>query len=611
MTLNHSQKKYLKKNLNKFPLEKIAADLKLTSQDILNFAKKNWPKEKYQKLAKKTQQSYQTKDILTTKENFSLKNFFLKNWKVFLFLSILVLGVYFNSLGNDFVSDDIVGIKENPNINNINYFLNPPYFNINLGSLISFLTHKIFGLNPVFYRLTNVLFHLGSVIIIYLLIGLFAKMPIPLLTAGIFAVHPLLTESVTWISGESYSTSAFFILLSLFAYILFVSRKRWKIYLLSVISFILALLFSGKSIFFPSVLILYELSSRKLKDNWRKLIPFLILGGFWTLFQISSIESRVTALEITYYQKPGLDNPLIQIPIAICSYLKLIFWPNNLSLYHSELNFTQGQYFLMAVITLAFFALIAWSFKKNRQIFFWSSFFIIALAPFLTPLRISWVVAERYVYLGSLGIIVLIAFALNKIGELLKNKKITWIIFGLLILSLATRTIVRNFDWKNQDTLWLATAKTSPSSHQNHNNLGDLYTRRGEYEKAVEEFKKAIELKPNYGDAYHNLANVYHQINRDDLALENYQKALSFNPNLWQSYQNIAAIYFSQKKLDLAKQSMEKALAINPDSTELHTNMGILYSNLGEKQKAKEEFEKALQIDPQNQKAKQQLELIK
>ena len=271
-----------------------------------------------------------------------------------------------------------------------------------------------------------------------------------------------------------------------------------------------------------------------------------------------------------------MNNPLIQIPIAISSYLKLIFWPDNLTLYHSELNFTQGQYFLMLIITLAFFALIAWTFKNNRQIFFWGSFFIITLLPFLTPLKISWVIAERYVYLGSLGIIVLIALALNKISELVKNKKITLIIFGLLILALATRTVMRNFDWKNQDTLWLAASKISHSSHQNHNNLGDLYARRGKYEKAVEEFKKAIELKPDYGDAYHNLANVYHQIGKDDLALENYQKALELNPNLWQSYQNIAAIYFSQKKLDLAKQSMEKALVINPNSTKLHTNMEIL-----------------------------------
>ena len=101
----------------------------------------------------------------------------------------------------------------------------------------------------------------------------------------------------------------------------------------------------------------------------------------------------------------------------------------------------------------------------------------------------------------------------------------------LHLFALSVRTITRNADWKNQDTLWLATAKTSPSSPQNHNNLGDYYGRQGDLEKAAEEFKTAIKLKPNYGDAYHNLANIYHQMGEDDLAIENYRKALSFNPN--------------------------------------------------------------------------------
>ena len=191
------------------------------------------------------------------------------------------------------------------------------------------------------------------------------------------------------------------------------------------------------------------------------------------------------------------------------------------------------------------------------------------------------------------------------------GKKITFIIFFLLLSALSARTVTRNIDWKNQDNLWLSASRTSPSSHQNHNNLGDMYARQGNFQKAIEEFQKAIELKPDYGDAYHNLANVYHQIQKDDLALENYQKALSFNPNLWQSYQNIAAIYFTQQKFDLAKEFMEKAIKINPENIDLHTNFGILYLNIKDEQKAKEEFEKALQIDPQNQKAKSLLESLK
>jgi len=94
------------------------------------------------------------------------------------------------------------------------------------------------------------------------------------------------------------------------------------------------------------------------------------------LKSLGLLGGRISTLETNYYQQPGLENPLIQVPIAISSYLKLIFWPDNLTLYHSELNFTQGQYSLMLITTFAFFALIAWAFKKNRQIFSGAAFLL-------------------------------------------------------------------------------------------------------------------------------------------------------------------------------------------------------------------------------------------
>jgi len=609
MTLTHSQKKYLKKNLNKLPLEKIAVNLGLNLQDILNFAKKNWPREKYQKLIKQNRLVTQTKDYLPVKNNFNFKSFFFQNWKVFLFLAILVLGIYFNSLNNEFLSDDM-GIKNNPNINKISYFFKVP-FNLSLREFVIFLTHKIFGLQPIFYRLSNIFFHLGSTWLVYFIISFFFTGIIPLIAATIFAVHPILAESVTWISGGPYSNGAFFGFLTILFYLLVNQNQRKKFYLFSLFSFIIASLFSEKLIILPIILLLYEFCFGQFKKNWRQLIPFFIFSFLFALKLLGLLGERVTSLETTYYQQPGLENPLIQIPIAISSYLSLIFWPKDLTLYHSELTFSQGQYFLRLGIFLLFLGLIIFFFKKDRRVFFWMAFFIISLLVTLTPLKISWVVAERYVYFGSLGIFVFIAWLISQTSRWFKNQKITWIISALIIIALSTRTVIRNNDWRNQDTLWLATDKTSPSSHQNHNNLGDLYARHGDYQKAVEEFQKAIELKPNYGDAYHNLANVYHQIQKDDSALENYQKALSFNPNLWQSYQNLAAIHFSQKNYQLAKEELEKAIQIKPDNTDLHANLGILYLNLQDKQKAKEEFEKALQIDPQNQKAQQQLELIK
>ena len=595
MPLTHSQKKYLKKNLKRSSLAKIAADLNISEKEILEFLKSHWRKEKYQKfLAKqKRLRSKKAPQLVARQRPRLLRGETLaQNWKIFVFLAFLVFAVYFNSLGNDFVSDDISAIRDNPDIGKISYL---GYFKFNLRSLIIFLTHKIFGLKPAFYRLSNILFHLGSSWIIYLLISFFFSSLVSLITASIFAVHPILTESVTWISGGTYSHPTFFVLLSLLTYI-WSMKKNVKLYLISVSLFFLALLGSQKLIVFPIVLFLYEFCFGKLKTNWQKLIPFWVISGFWTLNLINLLGTRTTVLETVHYQEPGLHNPLIQIPIAITSYLELIFWPKNLTLYHSEMMFSQLEYFLKLVVFILFLGTIAYFFKKDRRIFFWLSFFLITLLPTLTPFKISWVVAERYVYLGTLGIFVLVALAIQKIAEVSKNQKVAYILLAIILFALSTRTIIRNADWKNQDTLWLATAKTSPSSPQNHNNLGDLYARHGDLEKAVKEFKIAIALKPNYGDAYHNLANTYHQLGKNDLAIENYQKALSFNPNLWQSYQNLAAIYFEQEKFNLARQELEKAINVNPQNANLYTNLGIVYLRLGEKQKAKEAFQKAQNV---------------
>ncbi len=591
MGLTKKQKEQLKKTIKTLSLKEAAEKLGIEPKQAKTYLLKIWGKEKYQKIVEKTEQK---KD----------GGWLIAHWRALAFLAFLVLAVYLNSLGNDFVSDDIATIKDNPLIDQFSYLTSSRF---NLRSTIIFFTHKLFGLNPAFFRLSNILFHLGSVWLIYYLLGFFFATPIPLFTAGVFAVHPILTEGVSWISGGPYSNSAFFILLSLASYLVWKNNLKKQFYLASLFSFIIALLFSEKVFWFPAVILLYEILLGNLKTTWPKVLLYFAVSGLWLFSLMGPVGSRIVSLETSYYQEPGTDNLLIKIPTAITSYLGLIFWPKNLAFYHSELNFGQAEYLLRLGGFWLFLALIGYFYKKDRRLFFWLSFFLITLSPTLTPLRIAWTVAERYVYLGALGVFVLIGLGIQKIGEIAKNQKIAYLIFALIILCLSTRTIIRNLDWRNQDTLWLATAKTSPSSSQNHNNLGDLYGRRGEYEKAVEEFKIAIKLKPNYADAYHNLANTYYQMGKDDLALENYQKALEFNPNLWQSHQNLAAIYFNQGKGQQAKEELEKAIVIDSQNVNLYINLAIVYRKLGEKEKASQALQQTLTLDPQNQKAKQLL----
>ncbi len=527
-----------------------------------------------------------------------------KHWPAFLLLFILILITYVNSFNNVFLSDDLAEIVQKPEIAQLSNLLTRPLGSIRL--FLYWLAINIGGLNPFIFRMINIFFHTGSVFLVYLILNNLYSKRLAIIVAAVFAVHPAISEAVVWISGGSYPQYAFFFLLSFLLYIL--SQNHRKYFILAIISFLFAFMSHPQmplSLFliFP----LYEFSFGNLKVNWPKTIPFVLLTTAYIFVSLNGLPERTTTLQSMHYQQGGVDNPIFLIPVAITSYFELIFFPQTLTLYHSELNFGQIQFLARLLITLCFLGLALISFKKSKSFLFWSSFFLIALAPTLTPFRLNWIVAERYLYLPIIGILVLIGLGFEKITNSPKYKQLSFIVLFLIVILLSTRTIIRNIDWKNEDNLWIATGKTSPSSPNTHNNLGDVYGRRGDKQTALREFQIAIQLKPNYGDAYHNLANTYMELNQPDKALEGYQNALKFNPNLWQSYQNIAAIYFGQKKYDLAVENLQKAIQVNPRSLNLRLNLGIVYLMAGQKDKAKEIFNLILGIDPNNQIANQGL----
>ena len=546
-------------------------------------------------------------------KNFS--NWLWRNWKKLLFLTVLVFIVYFNSLGNDFVSDDIAAILNNKNLGDFGEVLSRPLAFVR--PLLYFFAYKIGGLNPLPFRMIDLLFHLGNVYLIYILVSRLLNEKVAFWTASLFAAHPVLVESVTWISGGIHGQYAFFILLALFFYseydissparyekFLSETKRRWLVF--SLLSSLLALASSEKAIILAPLFLLFFLCFKDWRKLWPTLIPFWSIGFLFGILYLGAIGPRLETLQTQFYQPPQTINPLLQIPVAITSYLQLIIFPKDLTLYHSEMVFSQGEYLLRLAVFILFLGLTIWLFFKKRPLSFWPGLFIIGLLPMLTPLGISWIVAERYVYLSSLGILVLIGLLFQKAEKVIGSKTVS-VVFAVVLILLSGRTMARNRDWQNQDTLWLATAKTSPSSPQNHNNLGDYYGRQGDLDKAAEEFLKAIELQSNYGDAYHNLANTYGQMGKIDLAIENYQKALEFNPGLWQSRQNLAAIYFGQEKFKEASEEMRKAIEISPANPNLRLVSAIIYLKMGQKNEAQAELKKILELDPENQQAKELL----
>jgi len=593
MSLTHDQKSYIKKNIRKSSPGDIAAELNLNQSIILDYLEKRWGKDKLQKFLKEEPENTVT---------LNQKSFLRNNWPYFLILFILILITFANSLSNAFLSDDIAEIVQNPYIGQFSYIFTHPFGFIRL--ILNWAVFHLAGLNPAFFRLINFGFHMASVFLLFTIVKMLSNQRVALFAAAAFTIHPAFAEAIVWISGGTYPQYTFFFLAALLFYIM--SPKRKFFYPLSSIFYLLSFMSHpvmplALFLVFP----LFEFCFGNFKKNWAKTIPFFLIAIAYVFINLGALPERTTTLQSVHYQEKGIDNPLVLIPIAISSYLELLIFPKTLTLYHSELAFGSVQFGIRVVLTLLFLALLPLAFRKSRAYFFWLSLFWLSLAPTLTPFRFNWIVAERYLYLPSIGILVSLGLALDRLSQKRKYRYIIYALFSLAIILLSARTIIRNIDWQSEDNLWVATGKTSPSSPNTHNNLGDVYGRHGDKEGALKEFQTAIALKPNYADAYHNLANTYRELNQLDKALENYQKALEYNPNLWQSYQNIAALYFEAKKYDLAVDNLQKAISINPKNLNLRNNLGIVYLTKGDKEKAKEIFNQVLNADPQNQLARQ------
>lgn len=522
----------------------------------------------------------------------------------FVLLATLIMLCYLNALNNGFVSDDIPSIPQNPLIGNFWEFviMRPPGF---IRSFLYWLSFSIGGPHPFLFRFSNILFHIGATFLVYIIIRKLHNRTPAMIAAILFAVHPIIVESVTWISGGTYPQYTFFTLLSFWAYIKGAKSKKYLA--LSVLFFLFALMSHASALVFSSILFLYELVFGNLKKNWPKLIPFVLLSSFWLILSFFNAGQRAQVLQTAHYQETGTDNLFMLLPTAISSYFQLLAFPNELTLYHSELAFGTVEFIIRTIVFGLFILSLIYTFFKQRKYFFWLSLFFITLTPTLLPFRLTWVVAERYVYFGSIGIFAVVGLLLKQLTDKPKLKTIVLTILPIIILILMVRTMVRNVDWYNEDNLWIATGKTSPSSPNTHNNLGDVYGRLGDKQASIREFQTAIGIKPNYADAYHNLGNAYRDSGDPNKALENYHLALKYNPNLWQSYQNIAAIYFEQKDAQKALEYIQKGLAVDPQNLNLHLALAIIYLQTGQKDQAKTIFNQILAIQPNNVLARQGL----
>ncbi len=493
-----------------------------------------------------------------------IKSIFKKNLKQLALLLLFVIIAYFNSLANDFVVDDLA-IKESKTIGSIAYILTSPQYFVQ--PLIYNIIYKIGRFNPTLFRVGNIIFHLFTVWTIYFLVTFLTKKRVGFFVAALFAVHPVLTESVTWISGGNYTRYSFFLLASFLFYLVAYRLKKNIYNVFSLSLFILSLFSHPFALTLPLILLVYELVLSDIKKNWKKIVPYFAISSIWLVSYLLNLQSRSESI----FSQPNavgskVYNPLIQIPFVIVNYLKLILWPDHLTIYHAESLISLSFYSIFLLMFIFFCLFATYLYKKNKLILFWLIFFVISISPTLMFVKISWNIAERYIYLGALGILFPIGYYLAGLTKLINNTKVINGIFIFILFFLTLRTVNRNFDWKNEESLWTATAKTSPNYDKSHLNLGNVYLKKKEYSSAIREFKQVIEINPNNWLPYNLLSLIYFD-QKDYLEAEKYTKqAIKVAPANGELYLNLALIYQKQNKIKQARQICLQVLKQDPEN---------------------------------------------
>jgi len=191
---------------------------------------------------------------------------------------------------------------------------------------------------------------------------------------------------------------------------------------------------------------------------------------------------------------------------------------------------------------------------------------LVVLGPVYSPIQVAWIVAERYLYLGSAFFCMLIVLLILKIKN---DDAKTLVIVGLFLFYLI-RTIVRTEDWKTNKSLWIATQKVSPRSYRVYNNLGDVYSKEKNYELAILNFAKSTEYKPAYAAAWHNLGFTYYMAGNVEKAIENLTKSTQLKPNLYQAYYKLGIIELQRGNYAVARDHLTTVTKLVPNHQEAY-----------------------------------------
>lgn len=539
-----------------------------------------------------------------------------------------VLGVYSNTLGNEFVTfDDRKYIYENELVTGDgglgaiwgDLFNEKPrlhYYPLTFSTF--WIEHALVGLEPPdvdqreepagkhahpLYHWTQMVVHaINAALLLFALRMLGIRFPVGVFVVALYAVHPLTVASVAWMAERKNLVSALFIWVTLLLYVLHRRRREeslayerglpW-IYLASLGAFVLALSAKAAAIVLAPILVVTDwyLEKRWRWDHLVRVVPFF----FFALGMIAVTSMREAFIAKSWDPTPIFMRPFIAVA-ALAHYVQKSFLPVDQALIYPRWpqSLAEPRYW----ISLAFVAGAAWLIWRYRnwlgKAWLWAlGLFVLTVAPVLGLKHFIWMqfayVSDHYMYYGLPGVLLMVGLLLERWVHVPARKAVPgeppqgprWdaaklTLIGLLLLpalgALGYRTMEQNRTWKNNETLWRHTISIAPECFVARMNLGNHYYRHEQYEEALEHYTVWTGFAPDFARAWRSRARAASQLGQVENALDSYRRAVQVaelkNPQAYSMRTELADYLSRLRRPAEALSEYETVLERNPPTAD-------------------------------------------
>ncbi len=590
-------------------------------------------------------------------------------FKILLILVVVSSVVYANSINNDFVYDDKSSIVDNPYIRDISNipgsFIHPEYLTSAgirnhyrpLVVVSHTINYAIGGLNPAVYRITNLLFHIGTAFLLFLTVDAVLcyrvesreqNFYIALASALIFAVHPFNSEAVNYIVARSSLLSGFFYLLAFYCWVQYrkvanmgsskevagsrknivepgsseqvtgkdspatsyllpatLSSTRYPLpatfYIASLLAFLLGMLSKEVVITLPVVLWLYDLyfiHPLRTFLNWRTYIPYLPFILFLALPLIMRAIHAEGGIIPPFKRDIGAQIYTV-LPVLV-GYLKLMFMPTGLTIAHQvEIYRTPLALSVIfsAVILLFYILNAAYLYIRKetecRLLSFFMFWYFITLLVILI-VPLNSIMQENRSYISGAGFALFTGIILWKLVYSRQGIKFAYGLLAVLTILYSAGTVYRNTAWKNGVAIWTDAMEKSPFESLVYNNLSVAYKDVKDYDKAKEVLKRGITLLPDDWMLHYNLGIAYKITGELDSALYEFDRALRIRPDSAAIYTMMGSVYIHKGEIKEAMSLLDTAINGKPDYAPAHYYKAKALLTSGWPAEAKWELELAL-----------------